>query len=73
MLANETPAIIHCGREISVQDIEEIQEIVHLCGRLSRKELAKTISENLQWYTASGTNKVDACLKLLEKLDYKAF
>ena len=69
MLANETPAIIHCGREISVQDIEEIQEIVHLCGRLSRKELAKTISENLQWYTASGTNKVDACLKLLEKLD----
>jgi hypothetical protein len=33
--------------------------------------LAHTISENLQWYTASGTNKVDACLKLLERLEAK--
>jgi len=31
--------------------------------------LAQTIAENLQWYRASGTNKVDAGLKLLEKLE----
>ncbi|MDL1979926.1 MAG: DUF4338 domain-containing protein [Deltaproteobacteria bacterium] len=31
--------------------------------------MAQTIAENLQWYRASGTNKVDASLKLLEKLE----
>ncbi len=69
MLKKKTTAIVQCGREISVQEIEEIQETVKLCGGLSRIELAQTIAENLQWYRASGTNKVDACLKLLEKLE----
>ena len=57
------------GREITDQEIEEIKETVALCGGLSRIELAQTIAENLQWYRASGTNKVDASLKLLEKLE----
>ncbi len=57
------------GREITDQEIEEIKETVGLCGGLSRIELAQTIAENLQWYRASGTNKVDASLKLLEKLE----
>lgn len=69
MLKKKATAIIQCGREITVQEIEEIQETVKLCGWLSRIELAQTIAENLQWYRASGTNKVDACLKLLEKLE----
>ena len=62
-------AMIHSGREISDVEIEQIQETVNLCRRLSRKELAQTIAEHLQWYRASGTNKEDACLKLLEKLE----
>ena len=61
--------ITQCGREITVQEIEEIKETVSMFWRLSRKELARTIAENLQWYRASGTNKVDAGLKLLEKLE----
>jgi len=69
MLEKKVTGITQCGREITVQEIEEIKETVRLCRRLSRQELAQTIAENLQWYRASGTNKVDAGLKLLEKLD----
>ncbi len=71
MLENGAIAMIHCGREISDEEISQIQETVRLCGGLSRKELAQTIAEHLQWYRASGTNKEDACIKLLEKLELK--
>jgi hypothetical protein len=69
MLENGAIAMIHCGREISDEEISQIQETVSLCRGLSRKELALTIAENLQWYRAAGTNKEDACIKLLEKLE----
>ena len=68
MLETGTGSIIECGRKISDQEIEQIKETVELCWRLSRYELAQTISENLGWYTASGSLKVDACAKLLAKL-----
>ena len=68
MLAKGTCSIIQCGRRISDPEIGEIKETVDLCWRLSRYELAQTIAENLGWYTASGSLKVDACVKLLEKL-----
>jgi hypothetical protein len=68
MLENGTDSIIQCGRKISEQEIEQIKETVELCWRLSRYELAQTIAENLGWYTASGSLKVDACAKLLENL-----
>jgi hypothetical protein len=71
MLENAAVAIIHCGREISDEEIAQIQETVGLCRGLSRKELAQTIAEHLQWYRVSGTNKEDACIKLLEKLELK--
>ena len=69
MLDKGTNTIIQCGRKISDQDIEQIKEIVDLCRRLSRYELAQTIAENLGWYTASGSLKAEACVKLLERLD----
>ena len=69
MLENKVIGITQCGRDITVQEIEEIKETVSMFPRLSRKELAETIAENLQWFRAAGTNKVDACLKLLEKLE----
>jgi len=68
MLENGTGSIIQSGRTISDQEVEQIKETVELCWRLSRYELAQTIAENLGWYTASGSLKVDACVKLLEKL-----
>lgn len=61
--------ITQCGREITAQEIEEIKETVELCQQLSLHEMAQTIAENLQWYRASGKNKVDASLKLLNKLE----
>ncbi|MDL1963687.1 MAG: DUF4338 domain-containing protein [Deltaproteobacteria bacterium] len=73
MLKKKVPGITQCGREITVHEIEEIKETVRLCRKLSRQELVATIAENLQWYTASGTNKMDACLKLLEKLELQGF
>ena len=56
MLEKKVTGITQCGREITVQEIEEIKETVSMFWRLSRKELAQTIAENLQWYRASGTN-----------------
>ena len=38
---------------------------------LSRTELAVTICEHLGWVTASGSYKLHACMKLLEKLEVK--
>jgi hypothetical protein len=61
--------INQCGREISPKELEEIQETVELFKRLRRSELAETICEHLEWYTATGSRKVDACMKLLEKLE----
>jgi hypothetical protein len=56
-------------REITPQELKEIKEVVELFPGLSRMELAHTLCEHLEWRTASGSYKVDACYKLLEKLD----
>lgn len=69
MHQRETNHVVQCGREISVSEVEEIRETVGTFQRLSRTELAMTICEHLGWYSVSGNSKVDACLKLLEKLE----
>ena len=61
--------VIQCGREINGEEIALIQEMVELFSGLAVKELAATICEHLEWYTAGGGLKVDACLKLLNKLE----
>jgi hypothetical protein len=38
-------------------------------GRLSRTELAMTVYEHPGWYSATGSPKVDAGMKLLEKIE----
>lgn len=69
MLKNNISSMTQCGREITIKEIEEIKEIVNLFPHISRTELMETIAENLQWYSASGTNKIDATDTLLEKLE----
>jgi len=69
MARNDSRIIVQCGREISSRDIEHIKTVTELCARLSRKEVAHTICEHWGWVTASGAHKVDACMKLLEKLE----
>ena len=61
--------IIQCGREIKTEELNLIRETVDTFSNLSLTELAKTICEHLGWYTASGRNKVDACRKLLQRLE----
>jgi len=61
--------VTQCGGEITLGELEEIRGSVEEFWRLSRRELAETIWEHLGWYTASGSNKVDACVKLLEELE----
>lgn len=58
----------HSGREISAEELERIRQTVELFPGLSLRELASTIGEHLQWYTAGGAVKRDACMKLLWKL-----
>ena len=65
--------LVQCGREISIKETEEIRETVSIFCHLSREELAMTICEHLEWYSASGSPKVDACLKLLAKLEAEGF
>lgn len=73
MLHRDTGPLFQCGREISSQELEQIQETVGLFPRLSRSELAATICEHLGWLTAAGSYKIDACMKLLEKLERRGF
>jgi hypothetical protein len=61
--------IVQCGRELKKEEIDLIKDTVETFPKLSRSELAHTVCEHLGWYTASGGNKVDACLKLLQRLE----
>lgn len=61
--------LVHCGRAICIEELADIRETVAMCSGLSRSELALTISEHLEWRSASGSLKLDASLKFLEKLE----
>lgn len=61
--------LVQCGRQIKAEELEQIQETVETFPRLSQSELAHTICEHLGWHTASGGNKVTACMKLLRRLE----
>jgi hypothetical protein len=62
-------ALEHSGRLISKAEVEQIRETVELFPGLSLKELGSTIAEHLEWYSAGGEVKRDACVKLLLKLE----
>lgn len=69
MMRKSDGRLVQCGREISDAELEEIIETVAACSGLSNKELALTVAEHLEWYSASGSLKLDACRKLLGKLE----
>jgi len=45
-----------------------IKTIVEEFGRLSRKELAATVCENLPWQALNGRLKINGCRLLLEEM-----
>jgi hypothetical protein len=61
--------LVQCGREITDTEVEQIIEMAEAYAHLSRKELILTVCENLEWFTASGALKQDACKILLEKFE----
>ena len=60
---------IQCGRKFSAEEIGQIRETVAWLPGLARGELAATVCEHLDWCTAAGTPKRQACQKLLERLE----
>lgn len=57
------------GRVFSAKEINEIRATVAWLPGLARKEIAATVCEHLHWQTASGSAKLQACQKLLERLE----
>ncbi len=65
----ESEPVLLCGREFTIRELEDIRETVRMFPSLSRKELAYTICEHLEWVSPNGRYKVEACGQLMEKLD----
>lgn len=60
-----------CGRDFSISEISMIQEVISTCDGLSRKELAHTVCELLDWTRPSGKLKARECRDFLEHLEDK--
>lgn len=57
------------GRRFTRKQIATVQQTVSTFTNLSRRELAHTVCEHLQWYTPNGKNKIQSCLGMLERLE----
>lgn len=62
---------IFCGREFTAEEVSLIQEVVDTCGGISRRELAHTVCELLEWKRPGGGLKDRECKDLLELLECK--
>jgi len=60
-----------CGREFTSEDIALIQEVVGTCGGISRRELAHTVCELLEWKRPNDRLKARECSDLLKLLESK--
>jgi len=58
-----------CGREVSLEDVSLIREVVETCSGISRLELSQTVCELLEWKRPSGRLKSQECGELLERLE----
>ena len=60
---------VQSGRVFSAEEIAAIRATVAWLPGLARQELAATLCEHLDWYTLTGTPKLDACGELLVRLE----
>ena len=63
------PKTTFSGRRFTRKQLAQVQETVQTFKNLSRKELALTLCEHLDWKTPNGKLKVNSALTLLEKLE----
>ena len=66
------PVMVQGDREIFPEDIDHIRIILQRFPGLSRKEVAHTLCETLNWLTPAGRPKIGACFKLLHRLEQEA-
>ena len=59
----------YSGRVINSEDIEIIKETIAMYPKLSQKELASTICENIGWIMPSGQPKRTQCVQFLRMLE----
>ncbi len=57
------------GKRLTRRQIALMKETVELFPNDSRRELARTLCENLSWHTPSGTCREQFCLRVLEELE----
>lgn len=69
MPISKAVGIEQCGRQFTNQEIDEIAKTIKEFPNLSQTTLTETICEHLEWFTATGRYKKDACLKLLKKIE----
>jgi hypothetical protein len=60
---------VFSGRAFSPKDIEMIQWVSRTYPKLSRRELASTICEFLDWLTPAGKPKIQQCTSFLVELE----
>jgi hypothetical protein len=60
---------VQSGRVFSAEEIDSIRATVAWLPGLARRELVATLCEHLDWYTLTGTPKLDACGELLVRLE----
>jgi hypothetical protein len=65
----ELPKTTFRGRRFTRKQLTLVQETVKTFKDLSRKELARTLCEHLDWKTPNGKYKIESCRGLLEDLE----
>ncbi len=61
--------LLQSGRSFQPEELDQICQTVESFPSLTRTELVRTLCEHLDWRTVTGRAKLDACQKLLEKLE----
>lgn len=69
MTSENTDNWIQAGRVFTPEEVSAIRDTVGWLPGLPRKEISATVCEHLHWHTASGSPKIQACQKLLERLE----
>ncbi len=66
---DDLPKTTFSGRRFTRKQLKQVQETVQTFPKLSRKELAKTLCEHLDWRRPRGTYKIESCLTMLDELE----